>query len=236
MNASTAPVRARLWTRIRRSFRASFGDIVFGMEDGTVSILGLVFGVAASTNDARVVLVAGVTGAVSAAISMMAGAYLDAETARDQARAAHARNAVPDPTLFDDDAPLRERLLEAGAAPADIDALSDVARAHPGLPQALRSAYADPTGGDGAGPLAHALWMFAADVVAALVPVVPFALWPIDAARYISVAATALVLVALGVGRARIGKRRVLATTLQTLAIAAAAGVAGVLVGKLFTG
>src|SRR5262245_58913338 len=72
--------------RIAASFKASFGDIVFGMEDGTVSIFGLVFGVAASTNDTRVVLVAGMTGAIAAAVSMMAGAYLDAETARDQAR------------------------------------------------------------------------------------------------------------------------------------------------------
>ncbi len=31
---------------IRTSFFASFGDIVFGMEDGTVSIFGLVFGMA----------------------------------------------------------------------------------------------------------------------------------------------------------------------------------------------
>ena len=53
-------------------------------------------------------------------------------------------------------------------------------------------------------------------------------------ARYLSLAATAAVLVILGIGRARIGKRRVLATTLQTLGIAAAAGLAGVVVGSLF--
>jgi hypothetical protein len=48
-----------LASRIAASFKASFGDIVFGMEDGTVSIFGLVFGVAASTSDTRTVLVAG---------------------------------------------------------------------------------------------------------------------------------------------------------------------------------
>jgi hypothetical protein len=62
--SSTAPSLA---TRIARSFRASFGDIVFGMEDGTVSIFGLVFGVAASTSDSKVVVVAGPHGAISAA-------------------------------------------------------------------------------------------------------------------------------------------------------------------------
>jgi hypothetical protein len=34
----------------------SVGDVVFGMEDGTVSIFGLVFGVAASTDQSSVVL------------------------------------------------------------------------------------------------------------------------------------------------------------------------------------
>jgi VIT1/CCC1 family predicted Fe2+/Mn2+ transporter len=70
--------------RVRRSFDQSVGSIVFGMEDGTVSIFGLVFGVAASAPDSKAVLLAGATGAAAAAVSMMAGAFLDAESANDQ--------------------------------------------------------------------------------------------------------------------------------------------------------
>ncbi len=68
---------------LRASLRACAGDVVFGMEDGAVSIFGLVFGVAAITQDRRQVLVAGLTGAFAAAVSMMGGAYLEAETERD---------------------------------------------------------------------------------------------------------------------------------------------------------
>lgn len=114
------PPRA-LGARIAASFRASFSDIVFGMEDGTVSIFGLVFGVAASTSDSRVVLVAGFTGA-AAAVSMMAGAYLDAETARDQARAARARESIEDPTLFASE-PVREELAADGLSASAVEAL-----------------------------------------------------------------------------------------------------------------
>lgn len=220
--------------RIKASFKASFGDIVFGMEDGTVSIFALVFGVAASTSDTKVVLVAGMTGAISAAVSMMAGAYLDAETARDQARAARALDAATDPTLFDSQ-PVRAQLLAQGVAPAAVDALDAVAKAHPELPRALRRAFAASDGDANASPLAHAMWMFVSDLIAALIPVAPFALLPLNEARYVSLAATAAVLVILGIGRARIGKRRLLATTLQTLGIAAAAGLAGVLVGNYFS-
>ncbi len=77
--------------RLKTSLTASAGQVVFGMEDGTVSIFGLVFGVAATTNDQSAVLIAGASGAVAAAVSMMAGTYLDVETNRDQARALTAR-------------------------------------------------------------------------------------------------------------------------------------------------
>lgn len=216
--------------RIASSFKASFGDIVFGMEDGTVSIFGLVFGVAASTSDTRVVLVAGMTGAIAAAVSMMAGAYLDAETARDQARehaAAVAAETLADPAM-------RKRLLQHGVPASGVDELDELGRRYPMLPAALHLAYDDGDAEARAGPLAHSLWMFVSDLFAALVPVLPFAFLPMDTARYVSLAATAAVLVALGIGRAKIGKRRLLPTTLQTLGIAAAAGLAGILVGNYF--
>ena len=219
-----------LGSRISASFKASFGDIVFGMEDGTVSIFGLVFGVAASTNDTRTVLVAGLTGAVAAAVSMMAGAYLDAETARDQARQ-HAdavrADVIADPAM-------RRHLVDQGVPDEAVDELNALGARYPRLPRALHLAYDAGDAASEASPLAHASWMFVADMIAALVPVAPFALLPMDEARYVSIACTAAVLVVLGIGRAKIGKRRVLSTTLQTLAIAAAAGLAGVIVGNLF--
>ncbi len=69
--------------RLHASLIKSAGTVVFGMEDGTVSIFGLIFGVAATTSSTATVVIAGATGAVAAAVSMMAGVYLDAETTRD---------------------------------------------------------------------------------------------------------------------------------------------------------
>jgi len=63
--------------RLHSSLLNSAGTIVFGMEDGTVSIFGLIFGVAATTSSTATVLIAGASGAAAAAVSMMAGAYLD---------------------------------------------------------------------------------------------------------------------------------------------------------------
>ena len=46
-------------SRLKRSFLASAADIVFGMEDGAVSIFGLVFGVAATTSNGGSILIDG---------------------------------------------------------------------------------------------------------------------------------------------------------------------------------
>ena len=59
------PSVAAIMQAVRTSFSASFGIVVFGMEDGTVSIFGLVFGVAASAASSRVVLLAGATEAAA---------------------------------------------------------------------------------------------------------------------------------------------------------------------------
>jgi len=75
--------------------------------------------------------------------------------------------------------------------------------------------------------------MFVADLVAAATPLLPFALLQMEAARVVSLVTTTLLLVALGMGRARITHRNVVATTIQTLAIAAAAAVAGIVIGRL---
>jgi vacuolar iron transporter family protein len=75
--------------------------------------------------------------------------------------------------------------------------------------------------------------MFVTDLFAAAVPVIPFALFALATARIVSLAVTFALLVLLGIGRARIGHRRTLPTVAQTVAIAAAAAIAGIAVGKL---
>jgi vacuolar iron transporter family protein len=224
-----------LVSHVRRSFHASVGDVVFGMEDGTVSIFGLVFGVAASTDQSSVVLLAGGTGAIAAAVSMMAGAYLDMESERDRARVEAKKQA--EAWAQDTSATaqrLSQHLAAAGIPEAQAEAVRDFLGSNPQVLGALRTAFMpaaqDPVA---TSPLAHALWMFIADLFAAFVPVLPFALLAISDARLVSVLVTALLLVALGIGRGLIGQRSLIRTTFETLTVAAAAAAAGIIIGKI---
>jgi VIT1/CCC1 family predicted Fe2+/Mn2+ transporter len=217
--------------RLRKSLVNSAGTIVFGMEDGTVSIFGLIFGVAATTTSTKAVLIAGATGAVAAAVSMMAGAYLDVETTRDTIEA--GRSLIQsDSALNAFSASLPNRLMSAGLTPEQSAALvAGVRHDRAALGGLLMALEAPPAAAPN--PWEQALWMLIADFLAAAVPILPFVFLPIPQARIISGIVTIALLVGLGVGRARIAKRSTLRTVAETVTIGIAAALAGVVVGVL---
>ncbi len=207
------------------------------MEHGTVSIFGLVFGVAATAPDATTVLLAGATGAAAAAVSMMAGTFLDVESARDQARAqlAEAGQQISrDPAAEAQ----KEHSRLTGMGFSEANATSIVAAIQRTPQGALKfvSAFELQVGGAASkNPLVQSVWMFIADLFAASVPVLPFAFLGLAQARAVSIAVTAALLLLLGLGRGLVGKRNALLTMLKTLLIAAAAAGAGLLIGQAIT-
>jgi VIT1/CCC1 family predicted Fe2+/Mn2+ transporter len=225
--------------RVRASLLSSIGDVAFGMEDGAVSIAGLVFGVAASTNDSEIVVLAGAAGAVAGAVSMMAGTYLDVHSERSRAAGLleQARRRIAA-----DPAAARERVAVRLRAAGFLDVEArGVTAAFERNPEALLDYVAAfeiglPRGAAvGASPRTHAFWMFVADLFAAGVPVVPFVLFDIETARVVSLLVTGALMAALGVARGRIGHEPIWRTALQTMAIAGAAALAGVIIGRIVT-
>jgi len=222
-----------LLERLKTSLTASAGQVVFGMEDGTVSIFGLVFGVAATTNDQSAVLIAGASGAVAAAVSMMAGTYLDVETNRDQARVLTAR--IESDLQSGSTAVLEgvTRRLQAAGMPQDQTAtVSNFLSSQPIILKGVATALTASADSDlSQGPLVQSLWMLVADFFAAAVPILPFASLPVPQARVISGIVTMLLLIGLGIGRGLIGNRNIFRTVAETVSIGVAAALAGVAIG-----
>ena len=180
-------------------------------------------------------LLAGGTGAIAAAVSMMAGTYLDVQTSNDQAEVAVAGERSryqADPEKADQD--VRRRLVLAGFSDSEAETVSGIIGKHPETRLKLIAAV-DLGASEQArqNPYVQSAWMFVTDLFAAAVPVIPFALFALPIARIVSLVVTFVLLVFLGIGRAKVGHRRLLPTIAQTVGIAAAAAVAGVLVGKL---
>jgi VIT1/CCC1 family predicted Fe2+/Mn2+ transporter len=225
-------------SRVKESFRDSFGEIVFGMSDGTVSIFGLVAGMVAGAQSGEVIVLAGATAAIAATVSMMAGVFLDLESERDCARVEAEQRAEeikndPDGAV----SKLISDLQNTGLSTASLDAIRADFSRNPLAIQKFEDAVAaeEESKASKASVYVHAAWMGIADFIAAITPVIPFAFLPLEQAKIACIAGTAVLLFLLGLGRARVGKRPVFRTVLETMAIATAAGIAGVIFGLLMT-
>jgi VIT1/CCC1 family predicted Fe2+/Mn2+ transporter len=168
---------------------------------------------------------------------MMAGTYLDVHSERSRAAGlvAMARRAIAaDPSAA------RERVAGRLRATGFTDAEADgVKAAFERNPEALLDYIAAFELGvprvQGAPPSTHAAWMFAADLFAASIPVIPFALFDIETARLVSLVVTGALMAVLGIARGLIGHEPVWRTALQTMSIAGAAALAGVIIGRIVT-
>jgi VIT1/CCC1 family predicted Fe2+/Mn2+ transporter len=226
------------FSRLKESIYDSAGEIFFGMSDGVVSIFGVVAGVTAGAQSGNVILLAGATAAVAATVSMMAGLYLDLESERDEARVAAGQRESeirrdPDRAVSE----LIAMLEPSGLSRRSLDSIRDDMKADPLAIRRFEDAVAceEETPAQKVPPIVHACWMGIADFFAAMTPVLPFAFLPLPEAKIVCIAGTAVLLILLGIGRARIGNRNVLRTVLETVAIATAAAVAGVFIGWLIS-
>ena len=222
--------------RVKESIRNCSGEIVFGMSDGVVSIFGLVAGMVAGAQSGNVILLAGATAAIAATVSMMAGVFLDIESERDCARVEARKRAVE---ISQDPEGAVTKLIHdlqgIGMSGKSLDAISDELKASPLLIQKFEDAVAgeEEPAAQKTSPIIHACWMGVADFIAAMTPVVPFIILPLDQAKIVFIIGTAILLILLGIGRAKLGERPMLRTVFETVIIAAAAAIAGAVVGLL---
>ncbi len=68
---------------VRRFNRETLRDFILGGQDGLVNVLGLLLGVAAATNERRIVLIAGIAALMAESISMGAVAYTSSKAAKE---------------------------------------------------------------------------------------------------------------------------------------------------------
>lgn len=222
--------------RMKKSIRDCSGEIVFGMSDGVVSIFGLVAGMVAGAQSGDVILLAGATAAIAATVSMMAGVFLDIESERDCARVEERERAIE---INQDPESAINKLIGdlqgTGLSVKSLEALREDLTINPLVIQKFEDAVAgeEETAAQKTSPVIHACWMGIADFIAAMTPVVPFIVLPLGQAKIVFIFGTGILLILLGIGRAKLGERPMLRTILETVVIAATAAIAGALVGLL---
>ena len=221
-----------------KSLRGAIRELVFGAEDGLVSILGLVTGVAAGTPDPQIVLLAGAAGALSGAVSMAAGNYLGVKShaevlqrrLREEARSIRERPEH-------ERAELVNYYREKGLTPEEIRMIVPATeRSREFLLEEMAAHELGISPAELRNPLWKGLWIFAAYILAAIFPVLPYALFPRNPALLASMGGTVLALFGVGAAKTIYTGRSALKSGLEMLAIAALAGIAGYLAGRLVGG
>lgn len=178
---------------------------VLGANDGIVSVAGLVMGVAGATTDRPTIMLAGIAGLVSGALSMGAGEYVSVSTQSDSEKALLDKERreleeMPEEELAELAMLYEERGLspelarEVAVELTERDALAAHASAELGLdPDDITS----PWQAAGASILAFTL--------GALLPLLTITLFPAGQRIWVTVVSVALALALTGWASARLG-------------------------------
>lgn len=214
---------------------SGLSDFILGAQDGLVNVLGVVLGIAAATNDVRVVLVAGLATTFAESISMGAVAFTttlaDADLYQSEFEREH-RHIMEAPKLetreirdiyaskgFDGD--LLDRIVETITANKDVWVAVMMAEEHKLSPIDRKSAM-------------RAAWVVGLSaIIGSLVPIVPFMFLPVSISMWLSVLLTALVLFGIGAYKARVTVGRPMRSGVEMMLIGTISALAGYLVGVI---
>jgi vacuolar iron transporter family protein len=184
---------------------SGLSDIILGGQDGLVNVLGVILGVAAATNDPRIVLVAGLAATFAESVSMGAVAYTSTLADADYYEAERARefrHITEVPHLEKNEireiyerkgfkGELLEHIVDTITANEDVWVAVMMSEEHQISPtdrrQAIRSAF---------------VVGFSA-IVGSLIPLAPFAFLPVVPSMVVAVGITAMVLFTVGAYKAK---------------------------------
>jgi VIT1/CCC1 family predicted Fe2+/Mn2+ transporter len=212
----------------------TFRAAVFGVNDGLVSNLSLVMGVAGASTDQRYVLLAGVAGLLAGAFSMAAGEYVSMRAQRELFEnqiAIEKREIAEDPQgeLKELELIYRSKgMPDAAAAKLASQVMKD--------PEVALDTHAKEELGlnmkELGSPWGAAASSFVAFVIGAIVPVLPYMLFASSTAFRTSIALSALALLAVGAMISNYTGRSTFVSALRMLLIGFGAAAITYLVGR----
>ncbi|HJW22236.1 MAG TPA: VIT1/CCC1 transporter family protein [Candidatus Limnocylindrales bacterium] len=209
--------------------------IVFGANDGLVSNLALVMGVAGANAEPGIIVLAGIAGLLAGAFSMGVGEYISVQSQREllDFQVAFQRKQLRE-------APEQERAIlkrlytERGFTAERADEFTDAVFADED--HAVRLLIFEEVGLDArsiGSPLAAGGSSFVAFTAGALIPLVPFLLASGTSAFWGSIGLSLIALAVLGYGIATLTRRPILFAAIRQMALGGAAAAVTYAVGRL---
>jgi len=214
---------------------SSLSDFILGAQDGLVNVLGVILGLAAATNDVRIVLVAGLATTFAESISMGAVAFTTTLADAD-----HYQSELEREYRHIQDAPnletqeIREIYESKGFKGGMLDHIVETVTANKDVWVAVMMAEEHQLAPIDRSKALRAAWVVGLSaIIGSLVPLAPFLFLPVAVSTWASVLVTALVLFMIGVYKARVTVGRPIRSGIEMALIGTISALAGYLVGTI---
>ncbi len=223
--------------RALETFKGFMRELVFGMEDGLVSNLGLVLAVWVATHDAGVVLLSGLASLFAGAFSMSAGSYLSSKSVGEvyDAERTKAKELIQhSPKIASKE--MKKLLANEQFDTDEIDAMMRHFLHHNKETFAInylqKKMHVSPK--SASHPLHDASAMFIAFALGSLFPIAPFFFGGSQTVMFVSVALTMGMLFAVGAGKSIVTHRNWFTSGVEIVGVGITAGAIGYVVGAVF--
>jgi len=210
-------------------------DIIFGANDGLVSILALVAGVYGAIMESHTIFIAGVAGAVAGAISMGAGAYLSSKSEKEVTKKENEKKGLrkkqtPEELIKE----LVKFYLAKGFKKQDAETIAR--RVHSEME--LRAEYilgeeVGLTSEESWPPMKAGALTGLSFAVVSLIPILPFAFMNVTSAVVTAVVASIISLFGVGASKAIFTRKSWIRSGLEMMIIGSLAAVATYVIGLL---
>jgi VIT1/CCC1 family predicted Fe2+/Mn2+ transporter/rubrerythrin len=208
-------------------------DVIFGANDGLVSILALVAGVYGAITESHPILIAGIAGAVAGAVSMGAGAYLSAKSEKEVTEKESDRKGIKRKGTPEEGKEKLVRFYQArGFKRRDAEAVAD----RVALQMQTRESYTlgeelRLTSEESWPPTKAALFTGLSFAVVSLIPILPFAFMEVSPAVITAAIASIACLFIVGASKAIFSRKSWARSGVEMMAIGALASLVTYAIG-----
>lgn len=211
-------------------------DVILGGQDGLVNVLGVILGVAAATQDARIVMAAGLAATFAESISMGAVAYTSTLANDDLYLSEREReyrhiHLAPDVEIEE----IRDIYRSKGFEGETLEKIVEVITSNPDVwVNVMMSEELRLTPPEKTNAFRSAIIVGLSALAGSIIPLLPFFFWTVSLSIWFSIVIAALTLFVVGVYKARVTVGRPLRSGIQMAVIGTISALAGYVVGLLF--
>ena len=211
-------------------------DIILGGQDGLVNVLGVILGVAAATQDTRIVIAAGLAATFAESISMGAVAYTSTLATDDLYLSEREReyrhiHLAPDVEIEE----IREIYYKKGFEGDTLEKIVEVITSNPDVwVNVMMSEEFQMTPPERSKALLSALIVGVSALIGSLIPLFPFFVWRVSPSIWLSIVIAALTLFVVGIYKARVTVGSPFRSGLQMAVIGTISALAGYVIGLIF--